>query len=158
MQHFLPEETIFTPLLPILPESKTEDSETSSTMTKLKILEVISEESLILHFSNICSIGMAKNFCLDVRWHNSNALSNNMPRFPTLESDTFPACHNLDFWGTGHYEGVMWQHEAGHAYMHGMQVGWTWLQLHGAGELHLPCYIVSVISETDMERIYDDQT
>ena len=30
-----------------------------------------------------------------------------------------------------------------------MQVRQTWLQLHGVGELHLPCCTVSVISETD---------
>ena len=42
--------------------------------------------------------------------------------------------------------------------MCGTQVGWTWLQLHGVGELHLPHCIVSIISEIDMEHVYNDQT
>ena len=46
----------------------------------------------------------------------------------------------------------------GHAYMCRMQVRWTWLQLCRVGELCLPHCIMSVISEMDMERIYDDWT
>ena len=69
-----------------------------------------------------------------------------------------PICYDLDFWGTGCYEWVTWQHEAGYAYMCKMQVRQTWLQLHRGGELCLPCCIVSIISETDTECIYDDQT
>ena len=50
-----------------------------------------------------------------------------------------------------------WMLQAGHAYMHGTQVEWTWLQLHGGGELHLPHCTMSIISETDMEHVYGIQ-
>ena len=63
-------------------------------------------------------------------------------------------------WTSGELDTISsaWQHKAGHTYMHGTQVGQTWLQLHGVGELHLSHCIMSVISELDMECIYDDQT
>ena len=49
-----------------------------------------------------------------------------------------------------------WMLQVGHGVMGGgshlyaqVLVGWTWIQLHGGGELRLPRCTMSVISETD---------
>ena len=60
--------------------------------------------------------------------------------------------------GTGHYEWVTWWQEAGYACTCRMQVGQTWLQLCGGGELCLPHCIMSIMSEMDTEHVYDNQT